>query len=102
MAEKKATVLKCTFTKEWTNPKGAIVYYHLLQLDNGDVGSVGTMEKNSVKIKEGTESFEVVDYPKEFLLEDGTKAILTKFLKRGKKIFLEKLATKKKAEIGEK
>jgi hypothetical protein len=62
MAEKKATVLKCTFTKEWTNPKGAIVYYHLLQLDNGDVGSVGTMEKNSVKIKEGTKiTYELKD-----------------------------------------
>jgi predicted DNA-binding antitoxin AbrB/MazE fold protein len=55
-----------------------------------------------VRIKEGTESFEVVDYPKEFLLEEGTKAILTKFLKRGKKIFLEKLAATKKEENAEK
>jgi hypothetical protein len=43
-----------------------------------------------------------VDYPKEFLLEEGTKAILTKFLKRGKKIFLEKLAATKKEENAEK
>lgn len=49
-----------------------------------------------VRIKEGEEAFEVVDYPKEFLLEDGTKAILTKFLKRGRKILLEKQADTKK------
>ena len=54
MAEKTSTILKCTFTKEWKNPKGAIVYYHLLQLENGDVGNIGTMEKTPAKIKEGT------------------------------------------------
>jgi hypothetical protein len=62
MAEKSATILKCTFTKEWKNPKGAIVYYHLLQLDNGDVGNVGTMEKTPAKIKEGTKiTYELKD-----------------------------------------
>lgn len=62
MAEKSATVVKCTFTKEWTNPKGAIVYYHLLIMDNGDVGSVGTMEKTPAKIKEGTKiTYEIKD-----------------------------------------
>lgn len=62
MAEKSGTVVKCTFTKEWTNPKGAIVYYHLLIMDNGDVGSVGTMEKNPAKIKEGTKiTYEIKD-----------------------------------------
>lgn len=48
-----------------------------------------------VRIKEGEEAFEVLDYPKEFLLEDGTIAILTKFIKRGKKISSEKKAVTK-------
>lgn len=54
MKEKTAKILKCTFSKEWLNPKKQLVYYHLLQLDNGDVGSIGVMEKNPDKIKEGT------------------------------------------------
>jgi len=49
-----------------------------------------------VRIKEGEESFEVIDYPKEFLLEQGTINIVTKFLKRGKKISSEKRADTKK------
>jgi hypothetical protein len=54
MKEKTAKVLKCTFTRDWLNPKKQLVYYHLLQLDNGDIGTIGTMEKNPDKIKEGT------------------------------------------------
>lgn len=54
MKEKTAKILKCTFTKDWLNPKKQTVYYHLLQLDNGDVGTIGTMEKTPDKIKEGT------------------------------------------------
>jgi len=54
MKEKTAKILKCTFTKDWLNPKKQLVYYHLLQLDNGDVGTIGTMEKYPDKIKGGT------------------------------------------------
>ena len=54
MKEKTAKILKCTFTRDWLNPKKQLVYYHLLQLDNGDVGTIGTMEKTPDKIKEGT------------------------------------------------
>lgn len=54
MKEKTSKILKCTFTKDWLNPKKQTVYYHLLQLDNGDVGTIGTMEKYPDKIKEGT------------------------------------------------
>lgn len=49
-----------------------------------------------VRIKEGEEAFEVVDYPKEFLHEQGTLNVVSKFLKRGKKIRSEKRADTKK------
>jgi len=51
---KKATILHCEFEKEWENPKsGNKIFYHQLVLDNGDVGAVGTVEKNSKRIKKG-------------------------------------------------
>lgn len=49
-----------------------------------------------VRIKEGAEAFEVVDYPKEFLMEQGTLKIVAKFLKRGKKILADKKAATNK------
>jgi len=79
MKEKTATILKCTFTKEWKNPKGAIVYYHLLQLDNGDVGNIGTMEKNPSKIKEGTKiTYEIKDDKIKLVVDSGYKATKSK------------------------
>lgn len=46
-------VTKCLFTNEWVNPAQKIVYYHQITLENGDVGTIGTMEKYSKKIIEG-------------------------------------------------
>ena len=43
-------------------------------------------ELKKVRIKENGESFEVVDYPKDFLEHEKTKKIVSKFLKRGKQI----------------
>jgi len=75
MSEKTGTIVKCTFTKEWKNPKGAIVYYHLLIMDNGDVGNVGTMEKNPAKIKEGTKiTYEIKDDKIKLITDSGYTA----------------------------
>jgi hypothetical protein len=49
---KTAKITACTFVREWTGATGTI-YYHDITLDNGDVGSVGTKEKNSPKIAVG-------------------------------------------------
>jgi hypothetical protein len=43
-------------------------------------------ELKKVRIKENGESFEVVDYPKDFLENEKTKKIVSRFLKRGKEI----------------
>lgn len=47
-------VASCIFEKEWLNPLSKkIIYYHDVITDNGHVLSVGTMDKNSVRIKKG-------------------------------------------------
>lgn len=51
--ERRAKVLTCSFESTWNNPKGGLVFYHRLELSNGDVGSCGTVEKNPDKIKKG-------------------------------------------------
>ena len=43
-------------------------------------------ELKKVKIKEGDQSFEVVDYPKEFLEDPKTKNIVQRFLLKGKRM----------------
>ena len=48
---KEGTIMKCEFQKEWHNPKGGIVYYHNITLDNGDSGSIGTSSKNPEEIQ---------------------------------------------------
>jgi len=49
-----------------------------------------------VRIKEGNQSFEVVDYPKDFLEHPKTKAIVQRFLERGKKMRQAKTQAEKK------
>jgi len=44
------------------------------------------VELKKVRIKEGDQSFEVVDYPKDFLEHPKTKAIVQRFLEKGKKM----------------
>ncbi len=54
MAEKSGKVLDCVFEDEWINPMSKkTIYYHRISIDNGDIGKVGAMEKNSTRIKKG-------------------------------------------------
>jgi hypothetical protein len=52
--EKKAKITKVTFTKEWGSGS-SITFFHDIELDNGDKGSIGAKEKNSPKLAPGTE-----------------------------------------------
>lgn len=55
-AIKRAKVTSCKFTSEWLNPASKkIIYYHEVMLDNGEMASCGTMEKNSTRIEIGAE-----------------------------------------------
>lgn len=58
MAQKTSKVVKCVFSNEWKNPSGTLTYYHDLTLENGDTGSIGSIEKYSKKFTEGI----VIDY----------------------------------------
>jgi len=52
-------VVSCTFESEWLNPLSKkIVYYHDVITDLGHMLSVGTMDKNSNRIKKGA----VIEY----------------------------------------
>ena len=51
---KTGTILRANLTGEWINPAGKTVYYHELTIDNGDVGSIGVMERYPNKISTGT------------------------------------------------
>ena len=52
--EKTAKITKVEFTKEYEGQHGKI-FYHKLELDNGDKGSIGTKEKLPEKIAKGVE-----------------------------------------------
>lgn len=52
--EKKSKVTKCTFTKEWGEGQSK-TFFHDIELENGDKGSIGAKEKNPDKIKPGSE-----------------------------------------------
>ena len=51
---KSSKVVKCLFTNEWKNPSGGMTYYHEVTLENGEIGSIGSMQKYSPKFTEGT------------------------------------------------
>jgi len=47
-------VVSCEFESEWLNPHSKkIVYYHDVVTDMGDILNIGTMDKNSNRIKKG-------------------------------------------------
>lgn len=47
-------VVSCIFEKEWLNPLSKkLIYYHDVITDQGHILSIGTMDKNSVRIKKG-------------------------------------------------
>lgn len=52
--EKKAKITRTTFKNEWAGPNGN-VYYHDIELDNGDKGSIGTKEKMPARLNPGQE-----------------------------------------------
>jgi hypothetical protein len=67
---KQSLITNCRFTSVWQNPKGGVVYYHELTMQNGDVGSVGTVDKLPKKIEIGTEiSYEIGDDKKIKLIQ---------------------------------
>lgn len=51
---KKGKIIECVFTGDWLNPRKEKVYYHQLTIDNGDIGTYGSMEKlpNKIKVNE--------------------------------------------------
>ena len=50
---KTAQIKSCQFSGDWKAPNGDIIYYHTLELSNGDNGNVGTAEKYAQKIAVG-------------------------------------------------
>jgi len=56
---KTAKVTRVEFKREWTGQNG-VVYYHDIELDNGDKGSIGCKSKLPDSIAEGKElSYEI-------------------------------------------
>jgi hypothetical protein len=53
--EKKAKIVRTVFVSEWNNPKGGQIYYHKIELDNGDTGQIGSKEKMPAKLNPGQE-----------------------------------------------
>jgi hypothetical protein len=51
--EKTATITRTVFKNTWDNPKGGQVFYHDIELDNGDKGSIGSKEKEPSKLNPG-------------------------------------------------
>lgn len=58
--EKKAKITRTTFKNEWTGTNG-VVYYHDIELDNGDKGSIGSKEKMPAKLNPGQELTYTID-----------------------------------------
>ena len=54
METKTSKILKSSFISEWAGQNG-VVYYHEIELANGDRGQIGTKEKNPAKLNSGTE-----------------------------------------------
>jgi hypothetical protein len=59
--EKKAKIVRTVFKNEWSSANGTIVYYHDIELDNGDKGSIGTKEKMPAKLNPGSELTYTID-----------------------------------------
>lgn len=58
--EKKAKITRTVFKNEWAGPNGT-VYYHDIELDNGDKGSVGSKDKMPAKLNPGQELTYTID-----------------------------------------
>lgn len=53
--EKTSKITRTVFKNEWKNPKGGEIYYHDVELENGDKGSIGTKDKEPSKLNPGQE-----------------------------------------------
>lgn len=53
--EKTSKIIKCEFKNEWANPKGGSIFYHNIEFENGDKGSIGTKSKMPDKLNVGSE-----------------------------------------------
>jgi hypothetical protein len=51
--EKTAKITRTVFKNVWNNPKGGQIFYHDIDLDNGDRGQIGCKEQNPSKIDPG-------------------------------------------------
>lgn len=54
MESKTAKITRTTFVNEWSGPSGK-VYYHEIELSNGDKGQIGSKEKGPAKLNPGSE-----------------------------------------------
>jgi hypothetical protein len=47
-------VVTCKFEREWLNPiSSKIIYYHEVVTDTGHICNIGSMEKNSIRLRKG-------------------------------------------------
>lgn len=58
--EKKAKITRTVFKNEWKGPNGS-VFYHDIELDNGDKGSIGAKEQMPAKLNPGQELTYTID-----------------------------------------
>lgn len=52
--EKTAKITRTTFKQKWTGGGGNTVFYHDIELDNGDKGSIGAKEEMPSKLNPGS------------------------------------------------
>ena len=55
METKTSKITRAMFVSEWTSQQGQQVYYHEIELANGDKGQIGTKEKMPSKLNPGSE-----------------------------------------------
>lgn len=55
METKTAKIVRTVFVSDWISPQGGQVYYHEIELDNGDRGQIGSKEKMPAKLNPGQE-----------------------------------------------
>lgn len=65
--EKKAKITRVVFKNEWSGQNGA-VFYHDIELDNGDKGSIGCKEKEPAWLNPGQDLLYAIE-----VLEKGNK-----------------------------
>lgn len=48
--QKTAKVLAVLSCREWQNPKGGSIWFHKVELDNGEIGEIGKKKQDAFKI----------------------------------------------------